>query len=316
MTHSFSSEMTSPMRSARLKSRVGYRFHPTDEELVGHFLMRKLLGYNDEDVPIPEIKVCNFEPWDLPDLLKQEQDDLVCHFFSPRDYKYLGSLRSNRTTKAGFWKPTGKPRNVIDSVTKNVIGTKKSLVFYVKDHPKPVRTKWIMHEYDLPANSNSTIKRSFLLYKLKVKPDGKVNEGDPNYMASPAETESQNLSVITEVGNEHQNEMSTDFTCDGTEPSYQLVNDPENSSPNDVTSMSPYESVLMSPDFENQNVHNAAESTTLEVETIFDELEALLELDDIINSELFSPISTEGDDLSYSYARNQAQETATGILFI
>lgn len=44
---------------------VGYRFHPTDQELVGHFLNRKILYPDDEKMPIAELKVCDFEPWDL-----------------------------------------------------------------------------------------------------------------------------------------------------------------------------------------------------------------------------------------------------------
>lgn len=46
---------------------VGFRFRPTDEELVGHYLKNKLLG-NDPMIHniIAEVDVCKFEPWDLP----------------------------------------------------------------------------------------------------------------------------------------------------------------------------------------------------------------------------------------------------------
>lgn len=45
---------------------IGYRFHPTDEELVGHYLKLKLLGH-DSSVHnmIAEVDVCKFEPWEL-----------------------------------------------------------------------------------------------------------------------------------------------------------------------------------------------------------------------------------------------------------
>lgn len=50
---------------------VGYRFHPTHEELVGHYLNHKLLGDDDSKVNniIAEVDICKFEPWDLPGVI-------------------------------------------------------------------------------------------------------------------------------------------------------------------------------------------------------------------------------------------------------
>jgi hypothetical protein len=46
---------------------VGFRFRPTDEELVSHYLKSKLLGNDDiAKGVIAEIDLCKFEPWDLP----------------------------------------------------------------------------------------------------------------------------------------------------------------------------------------------------------------------------------------------------------
>ncbi|KAJ6400823.1 hypothetical protein OIU84_016284 [Salix udensis] len=93
-------------------SRVGYGFHPTDEELVDYYLRLKMHGGYEQDVSLIEVvNVCDYEPWALPGLLgNQDPNDPECYFFSPRSYKYANSDRANRKTEGGFWKVTGKDR--------------------------------------------------------------------------------------------------------------------------------------------------------------------------------------------------------------
>jgi hypothetical protein len=66
----------------------------------------------------------------------------------PREYKYAKSKRINRATKGGFWKPTGKDRKIKIRGTKNVVGIKKTLVYYERRAPDNVKTNYVMHEYD------------------------------------------------------------------------------------------------------------------------------------------------------------------------
>ncbi|KAJ9188604.1 hypothetical protein P3X46_003945 [Hevea brasiliensis] len=151
-----------------MDSGIGYRFHPTDEELVNHYLRLKMLGYDDRVQEIPEVNVLNFEPWQLPDIqhpevvISNNSNDQVWYFFCPRNYKYSNSNRANRTTNAGYWKVTGKDRKI------NENGIKKTLVFY-QGRPKGVKTNWIMHEYN-PTFSFQT-QRDLVLCKLKRRPD-------------------------------------------------------------------------------------------------------------------------------------------------
>lgn len=44
----------------------GFRFHPTDEELVAYYLKRKINGRTIELEIIPEVDLYKCEPWDLP----------------------------------------------------------------------------------------------------------------------------------------------------------------------------------------------------------------------------------------------------------
>jgi No apical meristem (NAM) protein len=44
----------------------GFRFHPTDHELVGYYLKRKVDGLKIELEVIPVVDLYKFDPWDLP----------------------------------------------------------------------------------------------------------------------------------------------------------------------------------------------------------------------------------------------------------
>jgi len=48
---------------------LGFGFHPTDVELISHYLKRKFMGLNNEIEVIPEVDIYKYEPWELPGTL-------------------------------------------------------------------------------------------------------------------------------------------------------------------------------------------------------------------------------------------------------
>jgi hypothetical protein len=125
----------------------GFRFHPTDEELVTYYLTKKILDSTFSACAIAEADLNKCEPWDLPGKAKMGEKEW--YFFNLRDRKYPTGLRTNRATEAGYWKTTGKDREVSNSMSSALVGMKKTLVFYKGRAPKGAKTDWIMHEYRL-----------------------------------------------------------------------------------------------------------------------------------------------------------------------
>lgn len=51
---------------AASSSFPGFRFSPTDEELISYYLKKKMEGCEKSVEIISEVEICRYEPWDLP----------------------------------------------------------------------------------------------------------------------------------------------------------------------------------------------------------------------------------------------------------
>ncbi|GFP96374.1 transcription factor jungbrunnen 1 [Phtheirospermum japonicum] len=104
----------------------GFRFHPTDEELLEFYLQRKVEGKSICLELIRQVDIYKYDPWDLP--------------------------------RTGFWKATGidKPIYSSSKCKNKCIGLKKSLVYYRGNAGKGTKTDWMMHEYRFPPSASSS----------------------------------------------------------------------------------------------------------------------------------------------------------------
>ncbi|CAH8355304.1 unnamed protein product [Eruca vesicaria subsp. sativa] len=135
----------------------GFRFHPTEEELIEFYLRRKVEGKRFNVELITFLDLYRYDPWELPAMAAIGEKEW--YFYVPRDRKYRNGDRPNRVTTSGYWKATGADR-MIRSETYRQIGLKKTLVFYSGKAPKGTRSSWIMNEYRLPHHETEKYQKT------------------------------------------------------------------------------------------------------------------------------------------------------------
>nr|XP_027186315.1 NAC domain-containing protein 7 [Cicer arietinum] len=133
----------------------GFRFHPTDEELVDYYLRKKIASRRIDLDVIKDVDLYKIEPFEFKEICRigtEEQNEW--YFFSHKDKKYPTGTRTNRATTAGFWKATGRDKAIYSK--HDLIGMRKTLVFYKGRAPNGQKSDWIMHEYRLETDENGT----------------------------------------------------------------------------------------------------------------------------------------------------------------
>ncbi|KAH6810378.1 NAC domain containing protein 87 [Perilla frutescens var. frutescens] len=128
----------------------GFRFHPTDYEII-NYLLNKVIHRWFRAVAIGEINLNNWEPWDLPKKAKYMAEE-EWFFFFEKETNYPTSMRTNRATPSEYWKATEKDKEIYNTnkpQKRVIVGMKKTLVFYKGRAPKGEKTNWVIHEYRL-----------------------------------------------------------------------------------------------------------------------------------------------------------------------
>ncbi|KAG9130294.1 hypothetical protein Leryth_004209 [Lithospermum erythrorhizon] len=130
-----------------LRLPIGFRFRPTDEELVVHYLKRKIHSFPLPASVIPEQEIFYTNPWDLPGDLKDRR-----YFFSKNNEnvkKYSCRVQAG----CGYWKAIGQDKPIFDSLSQNhhqIVGMKRTSVFCQRrKRPQRIQTWWIMHQFFL-----------------------------------------------------------------------------------------------------------------------------------------------------------------------
>ncbi|KAF7836606.1 NAC transcription factor 29-like [Senna tora] len=160
----------------------GYRFFPTDGELISHCLVNKLL---DREEPIhkniiKEIDVYSYDPHQLPLCESEwtnEKEEYYLTITEPVVLRSSGSgsgsgsgsttnTNTIRPTQHGYWKQYGDDEIVIHK--QQIVGFKKTFVFYMENSQNEDQTKWILSECRLlPSGLPQGTSDSSLLDKMQ-----------------------------------------------------------------------------------------------------------------------------------------------------
>ncbi|WOL18907.1 NAC domain-containing protein [Canna indica] len=185
----------------------GFRFHPTEEELLDFYLRSRVQGKKLPLEIISTVNLYRYDPWELPGLAKIGEREW--YFYVPRDHRRQGTgARPSRTTERGFWKATGCDRPVRSAADpKRLIGLKKTLVYYEGRAPRGSKTDWVMNEYRLP--DSPTPKEDIVLCKIHRK------------AASMKELEQRAAAMEEEAASVSQNSGSYSSTAEFASECYQ-----------------------------------------------------------------------------------------------
>ncbi|KAJ8754986.1 hypothetical protein K2173_015498 [Erythroxylum novogranatense] len=127
----------------------GFRFYPSDEDLVVHFLHRKAALLPCHPDVIPDLELYPYDPWELDG--KALAEGKRWYFYSRRT--------QHRNTKNGYWTTVGIEEPVLTS-SQHRVGLKNYLEFYFGEAPAGLKTNWIMEEFRLSDSSASSSSRS------------------------------------------------------------------------------------------------------------------------------------------------------------
>lgn len=178
---------------------VGYRFHPTEQELVGYFLKNKvmgqpLMGWESELIVERDLYGDGATPWEL---LRDDNGDLPWQIVVESSAKVVQSQKviyvftklstvgkkgkkkhKNRVAGCGSWHGNTSMEDVRDNYGEGkVIGSKRTFTFSSQEETVG---HWTMYEYSIDAAANGLCPgmncENYVLCKIK-KDESKISKG-------------------------------------------------------------------------------------------------------------------------------------------
>ncbi|XP_074574288.1 NAC domain-containing protein 92-like [Curcuma longa] len=218
----------------------GFRFHPKDEEIILHYLTPKIVNLSFTSTAIGDVDLNKCEPWQLRSKAKM-QGEKEMYFFFHKDRKYPTGMRTNRATESGYWKATGKDKEIFKAKTTALIGMKKTLVFYKGRAPRGEKTNWVMHEFrlegqhllpNLPKSSKDewvvcrVMHKNIGLKRLINSPPAGDDLVDSVGTLPPLIESNLNYDQIFDMkgADQHQNVTMNPFWCSQSAPPLQTLN--------------------------------------------------------------------------------------------
>ncbi|PIN06914.1 hypothetical protein CDL12_20533 [Handroanthus impetiginosus] len=178
----------------------GFRFEPTDLELIRDYLKKKI---NNEPLPlegIHEVNLYQYNPETLAENYPKLGDN-AWYFFTPREKRYKNGKRPSRAAGTGFWKATGANKPVLVEDRRTTIGWKNVLVFHEGGPQNGSKTNWIMHEFKVEQPQTSRNQRDADDMKLDdwvmcriYKKDNRVGENNQRPAVASALVDNNNPS--------------------------------------------------------------------------------------------------------------------------
>ncbi|KAG2334140.1 hypothetical protein Bca52824_005320 [Brassica carinata] len=154
------------MVNGGMKLPVGYRFHPTEQELILHYLLPKAFASPLPSSIIPVFDVFFSHPLTFPG----DQEERQRYFFCKKRQEVS---RIKISSGNGYWKPIRREREII--ACGRTVGIRRTLVFHGTNNSSSNynKTRWCMTEYCLAGFAPTKVLGEWAVYNVYKRKESK-----------------------------------------------------------------------------------------------------------------------------------------------